>query len=40
MCEVSKLLNIILFADDTDMFYSASNIVDTARVVNNELEKK
>ena len=39
MCEVSKLLNIILFADDTSMFYLTRNIVDIAYTVNNELEK-
>ena len=31
--------NIILFADDTSIFNSARSIVDTACVVNNELEK-
>ena len=39
MCELSKLLNIILFADDTSIFYSTRNIVDIACTVNNELEK-
>ena len=39
MCEVSKLLNIILFADDTSIFYSTRNIVDITRTVNNALEK-
>ena len=39
MCEVSKLLNIILFADDTSIVYSTMNILDTACTVNNELEK-
>ena len=39
MCEVSKLLNIILFADDTSIFYSTRNIVDITCTVNNELEK-
>ena len=39
MCEVSKLLNIILFADDTSIFYSTRNIMDIACTVNNELEK-
>ena len=39
MCEVSKLLNIILFADDISIFYSTRNIVDIACTVNNELEK-
>ena len=39
MCEVSKLLNIILFADDSSIFYSTRNIVDIACTINNELEK-
>ena len=40
MCKVSKLLNNILFADDTSIFfYSTRNIVDIACTVNNELEK-
>ena len=39
MCEVSKLLNIILFADDTSIVYSIRNIVDIVCTVNNELEK-
>ena len=39
MCDVSKVLHIILFADDTDMFYSASNIDDVTNVVNNELKQ-
>ena len=38
MCEVSKLLNIILFVDDTSIFCSTRNIVDIACTVNNELE--
>jgi len=36
---MSKLLNFILFADDTSIFYSTRNIVDIACIVNNELEK-
>ena len=39
MCDVSKLLHIILFADDTKHFYSASNIDDVTNVVNNELKQ-
>ena len=39
MCEVSKLLAIILFADDTSILYSTRNSVDIACTVNNELEK-
>ena len=38
MYEVSKLLNIILFADDTSIFDSTRNIVDIACTVSNELE--
>ena len=33
MCDVSKLLHIILFADDKFFFYSASNIDDLTNVV-------
>ena len=39
MCDVSKLLHIILFADDPSMFYSASNIDNVTNVVNNELKQ-
>ena len=39
MCEVSKLLNIILLADETSILYSSRNIVDTTCLVNNELSK-
>ena len=39
MYEVSNLLNIILFADVTGIFYSTRNIVDITCIVNNELEK-
>ena len=39
MCKFSKLLHIILFADDTKHFYSASNIDDVTNVVNNELKQ-
>ena len=39
MCEVSKLLNIILLADETSILYSTRNIVDTICLVNNELGK-
>ena len=39
MCDVSKLLHIILFADDTNIFYSAINIDDVTTVVNNELKQ-
>ena len=38
-CDVSKLLHIIVFADDTKIFYSASNIDDVTNVVNNELKQ-
>ena len=36
---VSKLLNIILFADDISISYSIRNIVDIECTVNNKLEK-
>ena len=36
MCDVSKLLYIILFAD---IFYSASDIDDVTNVVKNELKQ-
>ena len=39
MCDVPKLLHIILFADYTTFFYSASNIDDVTNVVNNELNQ-
>ncbi|KAI0207837.1 hypothetical protein LSAT2_007489, partial [Lamellibrachia satsuma] len=39
MCYVSKLLHIILFADDTNISYSASNIDDVTNIVNNELKQ-
>ena len=39
LCEVSKLLNIILLADDISIFYSTRNIMNIACTVNNELEK-
>ena len=39
MCDVSKLLHIIIFADDTEIFYSASNIDDVVNVVSNELKQ-
>ena len=39
MYDVSKLLHIILFADDTKCFYSVSNIDDVTNVINNELKQ-
>ena len=39
MCDVSKLLHTILFADDTKKIYSASNIDEVTNVVNNELKQ-
>ena len=39
ICDVSKLFQIILFADNTKTFYSASNIDDVTNVVNNELKQ-
>ena len=39
MINCSKLLHFILFADDTNLFYSSSNYNDLMDVVNNELDK-
>ena len=39
ICDVSKLFQIILFADNTSTFYSASNIDDVTNVVNDELKQ-
>ena len=39
MCDISKLLHLILFADNTNNFYVASNIDDVTNVVNNELKQ-
>ena len=39
MCDVSKLLHTILFADDIKKIYSASNIDEVTNVVNNELKQ-
>ena len=36
---MSKLLHFIIFADDTNLFYSCANIVDLVYTVNFELEK-
>jgi len=35
----SKILNVILFADDSNLFYSNSNIKDLFRIFNEELSK-
>ena len=39
ICNVLKMFKFILFADDTNMFYSNSDIADLARLTNIELEK-
>ena len=39
ICDVSKLFQIILFADNTNTFYSVSNIDDVTNVDNNELKQ-
>ena len=39
ICNVSKNFKFILFADDTNMFYSNSDTVDLVRLTNIELEK-
>ena len=36
---VSKVLKFFLFADDTNIFYQNSNLVDLENVVNKELKK-
>ena len=36
---VSKILNFILFADDTNIFLSGSNLTDLCNVMSNELKK-
>ena len=37
ICSSSKLLHFILYADDTNIFYSCENIDDLCRIVNVEL---
>ena len=39
MCNVSTLLKPILFADDTNLFYSGKDIDELCRVVSMELDK-
>ena len=39
ICNVSRIVQFILFADDTNMFYSNSDIADLVRLTNIELEK-
>ena len=38
ICNVSKLLKFILFADDTNILYSDSNIHDLISIINHELD--
>ena len=39
ICNVSKLLKFILFADDTNILYSDSNIHNLISIINHELDK-
>ena len=39
MCKVSKILQFIIFADDTNIFCLNDNPIDMIRIVNEELEK-
>ena len=39
ICNVSNFFKFILFADDTNMFYSNSDIADLVQLTNIELEK-
>ena len=39
LCSVSKVLELILFADDTNIFYSHTEASYLMEVVNLELEK-
>ena len=39
ICHVSNLLQFILYADDTNIFYSCDNISELCNVVNKELEQ-
>ena len=38
MCNVSKLLKFILFADDTNIFYSHDRLPELVNVLNTELD--
>jgi len=39
LCETSNILNFILFADNTNIFYSHKNITTLYNTVNKEFEK-
>ena len=39
ICNVSKLLKFILFADDTNILYSESNVHNLISIINHELDK-
>ena len=39
ICNVSKLLELILFADDTNSFYTGANLEDISKVISTELDK-
>ena len=38
ICNVSKLLKLILFADDTNILYSDSNVHNLISIINHELD--
>lgn len=39
VCESSRILSLILFADDTNLFYSDKNVSTLVNTVNQALEK-
>ena len=39
VCESSRILSLILFTDDTNLFYSDENVSTLVNTVNQELEK-
>ena len=39
VCNVSKILKFVLFADDTNILYSDANVNNLNNVVNSELDK-
>ena len=39
ICNVSKILKLLLFADDTNILYSDENVKNLNNVVNTELDK-
>ena len=39
MCNVSTLMKSIVFADDTNFFYSGKDLTEVRKTVSNELDK-